>query len=165
MLRGFLRIAPLRYYLLTIVPLVLAIEVGYSVYTYGLLVLKDNVRDKSTSGLLLNVAGFFDGFFTRFWVGSLPVIAVMGLMALALAWIGATLLDSGIPAIRSLMAVGTNIPYWVGTTAGDHVVRLNVPAGLGTTSFKLPDAKTKVLIEGARSEAATQLGKIFGGAD
>jgi hypothetical protein len=165
MLKGLLRFAPLRYYLLTIVPIVLAIEVGYSVSTYGLLVLKDNVRDKSTSGLFLEVAGFFDGFFSSFWVGSLPVIAVIVFMGLALAWIGATVLDSGIPAIRSLMAVGTNIPYWVGTTTGDHVVRLNVPTGLGTTTFKMPDTKANAAIEGARQEATTKLGAILEGTD
>ena len=79
---------------------------------------------------------------------------------MALAVIGATLIDSGIPAIRTLMAVGTDVPYWVGTTAKDHVIRLRVPPGLQTTSFKLKPPAIAAAVTSAREQAHEQLAAL-----
>ena len=78
-----------------------------------------------------------------------------------MAVIGATMLDSGGPALKTLMAVGTNVPYWVGTTQGDHVVKLTVPKGLTTMSFKLNSDLVRQSVLGAKVEAGGQIDEIL----
>ena len=109
------------------------------------------------------MAGFLDGFTS----GSLLVVilyvavGLMILLAIGLAILGATLLDSGLPTMRTLMAVGTNVPYWVGYTEHDYVVRLDVPEGLETTSFRLETTKVEDWIAAAQTAACEEIGNIM----
>ncbi len=164
-LKGLMRLAPVRLYLLTIVPLVIAAQAGWTIHRYGLLFLKDTIRDnESAPEFLVGPAGFLDGFFSDSSFGVFCFYAMLLAVALGAAILmvfGATLLDSALPAMRSLMAVGTNIPYWVGTTAGDHVVRLTVPDTLGTLSFRIAPEKAEQAIAAARAEAAAALAPIM----
>lgn len=160
-LKGWLRLAPLRIYLLTVVPIVLALQAAWTTYRYGLLFLKDTVRGSSAPALIQRIAGFFDGFFTHFWPATVSVIVLMVGLALVLIVIGATLLDSGVPAMRTLMAVGTDVPYWVGTTPDDHIVRLHAQEGLGTLSFNLKPPMVTKLVNDAFLEAQPQLATIL----
>jgi predicted acylesterase/phospholipase RssA len=160
-LKGAFRYAPVRIYVLTVVPIVVALQAYWTIDRYGLLFLKDTVRGSAAPAVVEGVAGWFDGFFSHFYPGYISVLVVISLIAIGLSWIGATMLDSGVPAMRALMAVGTNVPYWVGTTASDHVVRLSVPKHLGTFSFRLKPELVQVFIAGAKSEAAGQLTTIL----
>jgi hypothetical protein len=160
LLRGWLRIAPLRLYFMTLVPIVVVLQAGYTIDQWGLLFLKDTTGHYRVSGAFGSIAAFFNGFFTHF-VGFYSVLVAIGLLAVVLALLGATLLDSGAPAMRTLMAVGTNIPYWAGTTEGDHVVRLTVPPGLGTMAFRLDPAKINMAVDDAHNEASDQLDSIL----
>lgn len=157
LLRGWLRIMPLRVYFLVIVPAVAALQVWWTVDRYGLLFLKDAASDGHLPSFLVGAAGFFDGFFTSFWPGFASLVASLLLIALILALLGATLLDSAVPAMRTLMAVGGNVPYWVGTAPDDNVVRLTVPTGLGTMKFKLKPLVISGYVQQAQSEAEPQL--------
>jgi hypothetical protein len=58
------------------------------------------------------------------------------------------------------MAVGTNVPYWVGHTDDDHVVRLTVPEGLDTTRFRLPQDKLGEWVAAAHGETEAALANI-----
>lgn len=160
LLRGWLQLAPVRLYFMTIVPLVIAAQTLWTIDRYGLVFLTDNI-DESTPVLLGRTAYFFNGFFISFYLGYIPVAAFLGLMAALLLFLGATLLDSAVPAMRTLMAVGTNVPYWVGTAPGDHLVRLHVPPGLGTLTFNLSPDLVAGFVQGARTEAEDQLQSIL----
>lgn len=160
-LGGFLRIAPLRIYLMTIVPLVVALQAIYTMNHGGLTMLKDYATRDGVPVFITGLAGFFDGFFTHFTPALWIVLGALIVIALLLAVIGATLVDSGIPAMRTLMAVGTDVPYWVGTTDGDNVVRLRVPPGVNTMSFRLSAETVAAAIQAARREADGQLDEIF----
>jgi NTE family protein len=162
MLRGWLRFAPVRLYLLTIVPLVIVLQAGWTIDRYGLLFLKDTVADGQLGGAVVSIAGAFDGFFSAFWPAFVLLLIVGGLIALVLALLGATILDSAIPAMKALMAVSTNVPYWIGTTAEDHVVRLSVPAGLDTFSFDIDETTRTANIAAAQVESCRQLEEILG---
>jgi predicted acylesterase/phospholipase RssA len=160
-LRGFLRFGLLRIYLMTVVPLIILLQAVYTFSHGGLTVFKDYATREGVPLAVTHVAAFFDGFFTHFTPALWTVVAVIAVVALGLAVIGATLIDSGVPAIRTLMAVGTDVPYWVGKTAGDHVVRLRVPSGLATTSFRLPAETVSQAVASAREQADPQLDEIF----
>jgi predicted acylesterase/phospholipase RssA len=160
-LKGMLRFGFLRVYLMTIVPIVIALQTLYTLNHGGLTFLKDYATRDGVPLLVTNVAAFFDGFFTSFTPALWAVIAVMLAGAMGLAVIGATLIDSGIPAIRTLMAVGTDVPYWVGTTERDHVIRLLVPPGLQTTSFRLKPAAVEEAVASAREQADEQLAVVL----
>lgn len=164
-LKGIMRIGALRVYLMTIVPIVIALQTLYTLNHGGLTMLKDYGTREGVPSILTNLAGFFDGFFSNFSIGYLTVLGVLILGAISLAILGATVIDSGFPAIRTLMAVGTDVPYWVGTTAHDHVVRLQVPSGVDTTSFKLKPDVIAAAIASAREQATVQLGVVLGPAD
>jgi hypothetical protein len=159
-LKGMMRFGLLRIYLMTIVPVVIALQTLYTLEHGGLTALEDYGTRDGVPPFLTSLAGFFDGFFTHFTPAFLSVIGVLLIGAVVLAVIGATLIDSGIPAIRTLMAVGTDVPYWVGTTAKDHVIRLRVPPGLQTTSFKLKPEAVAAAVASAREQAGEQLAAL-----
>lgn len=161
MLRGWLRLLPVRLYLFTLVPLVFVIQALYTIGGDGLTFVKNLVFKYEPPALIRDVAAFFDGFFSSFYVGYLPAVLILSAVALLLALVGATLIDSGIPTFRTLMAVGTNVPYWVGATEGDHVVRLSVPAGLGTFSLRFTPARLTEVIDAAEVEAVPQIQAIL----
>lgn len=160
-LRGWLRIAPLRLYLMTIAPLIIVFQTFYSVDHGGLTAFKDYATREGVPGIVTTLMAWVDGFFTHFSPGLWIVLGVMCLVAIGMALLGATLLDSGGPALKTLMAVGTDVPYWVGTTTNDHVVRLRVPPGLSTTSFKVEAADATKAVQGAYEQAAPQLDGIL----
>jgi NTE family protein len=161
LLRGWLRPWPIRLYLFTFAPLVIALQAAYTIDKYGLLFLSDWIPGSGVPDVLEDVAGFTSGFVTHFWLGLVPAFIFLGLIAVLLALLGATLLDSGFPAMKTLMAVGTNVPYWVGTTPGDHVVRLPVPDGLDTMTFSPDLSKVPGWIDDAEQVALTQLKSIL----
>ena len=160
-LKGLMRIGILRIYLMTIVPIVIALQTLYTLSHGGLTALKDYATRDGVPLALTHVAGFFDGFFTHFTPALWSVILALLIGAVVLAIIGATLIDSGVPAIRTLMAVGTDVPYWVGTTAGDNVIRLRVPPGLQTTSFRLKPAAIAAAVASAKEQADDQLAAVL----
>lgn len=160
-LRGWLRFPPLRIYFLTIAPLVLVAEAAWTTSQYGLLVLKDNFRDGDWPGMVVSVAGYVDGFFSSFWPATWAVIAAVALFGAAMLLIGATLIDSAASAFKTLMAVGTDVPYWTGAGEDDYVVRLSVPEGLDTMTFKLPPNAVTTYIQNAKSAAGPQLDAIL----
>lgn len=104
---------------------------------------------------------YIDGFFQGFWPGHWSFVISITLIAMFLAVLGGTLLDSGIPAMRTLMSVGTDVPYWVGADRTDHVIRLQVPAWLGTTTFRLQASQIAEAVADARRQASPQLDDIL----
>jgi len=161
MLRGWLRLMPVRLYLFTLVPLVFVIQGLYTIGGDGLVFVKDLVFRYQPPAVVRDAAAVFDGFFSSFYVGYLPAALILSAVALILALVGATLIDSGVPTFKTLMAVGTNVPYWVGATEGDHVVRLNVPEGLGTFSLRFTPERLAEVICAAELEAAEQVAEIL----
>lgn len=159
-LKGWLRNPLIRFYFLTFVPLVIAVEFLWTASHYGLLVLKDNVRDRNLPEFLQGVAGWIDGFVSSFWPGIWSVALVMVALAVLLMLLGATVMDSAFPAMRTLMAVGTDVPYWSGASATDHVVRLKVPEGLTTMSFSPDKGRLPGWIDEARESAQGQLAQM-----
>lgn len=157
-LKGWLRNPFIRIYFLTFVPLVIAIEFLWTASHYGLLVLKDNARD--LPDLLQGAAGWIDGFVTSMWPGTWSVALVIVALALLLMLLGATVIDSAFPAMRTLLAVGTDVPYWSGASATDRVVRLSVPEGLTTLSFTPDRDQVPAWIDEARESAQQQLGQM-----
>jgi predicted acylesterase/phospholipase RssA len=161
MLRGWLRLMPVRLYLFTLVPLVFVIQGLYTIGGDGLTFVRDLVFRYEPPVIILRVAAVFDGFFSSFYLGYLPAALILSAVALMLALVGATLIDSGIPTFKTLMAVGTNVPYWVGATEGDHVVRLHVPDGLGTFSLRFTPERLAEVINAAEVEATEQVATIL----
>lgn len=159
-LQGWLRNPFIRLYFLTFVPIVIAIEFLWTSSQYGLLVVKDNMRGRDLPYILENAAAFFDGAFSNFSPTIWSVTAVIIALALLLLLLGATLIDSALPAMRTLMAVGTDVPYWSGAANTDKVVRLLVPAGLTTLSFKPDGSRLPQWIEEARRSARLQLDQM-----
>lgn len=159
-LKGWLRNPFFRFYFLTFVPLLIAVEFLWTASRYGLLVLKDNVRGRDFPNFLQGAAGFIDGAVTHFWPGTWSVALVIVALAVLLMLLGATMMDSAFPAMRTLMAVGTDVPYWSGASASDNVVRLSVPAGLTTLSFAPDAGKLPEWIDEARQSARLQLGQM-----
>jgi predicted acylesterase/phospholipase RssA len=160
-LKGWMRNPLIRVYLLTIVPIVLTAEVMWTLSHYGLLVIEDHVASGAIPSWLVGPAEWFNGFFTRFtpflWLSMAAVFA----FAVAMLLLGATLIDSGLSALRTLMAVGTDVPYWSGSHPDDHLIRLTVPDDLKTMTFKLPAHRIETIVEDARNEAADQLAQIL----
>ena len=64
-LKGMMRFGPLRIYLMTIVPVVIALQTLYTLKHGGLTALKDYGTRDGVPPILTSVAGFFDGFFTQ----------------------------------------------------------------------------------------------------
>ncbi len=164
---GFLpwlfRFMPMRLYFMTIVPLVVAAQFAYTVNAAGLVFLKDYATRDGVPAIVTRSAGAFDGFFSSFFPGRWLAITVLVVFGLVAAVLGGTLLDSGVPAMRTLMAVGTDVPYWVGADKADLVVRLVVPAGLNTTSFKLSDAELRAAVQSGRQQTGEQLSQLLSG--
>ena len=155
--------APIRLFLFTLAPLIVAVQALYTIERGGLLFLKDYGTRPGVPSVVTEVAGFLDGFTagsTMKYFTLYPVIFGIVLLAVVLAVLGATVLDSGGPTLKTLMAVGTNVPYWVGHTEDDHVVRLTVPQGLDTTRFRLPQDKVSTWVGAAHGEAETALDGI-----
>jgi hypothetical protein len=154
--------APVRLYLFTLIPIVIALQAAYTLDKGGLVFLKDWGTRDGVPGPITDAAAWLDGFTS----GSALVlflyvaVALMIALAIGLTILGATLIDSGVPTMRTLMAVGTNVPYWVGYTKHDYVVRLEVPAGLETTSFRLDADKVEGWIAQAKAEATTAIAAI-----
>ena len=155
--------APVRLYLFTLIPLLIALQALYTIDKGGLVFLQDWATRDGVPGPITSVAAFLDGFTsdsTLVWLLYFGV-AVIALVGIGQAVLGATLLDSGIPTLRTLTAVGTNVPYWVGYMPQDPVVRLTVPAGLSTTRFRLPLEDVQRWIGEAKAAAGTQFDAIF----
>lgn len=161
---GVIGRAPVRLYLFTLIPILIALEAAYAFHAAGLVFLKDYATRDGVPQIVTSIAAWIDGFTsesTMVWLIYLGIVLMIGLAVVATV-IGATLIDAGVPVIRTLMAVGTNVPYWVGHADGDHVVRLEVPPGLETTSFRLDSDAVRGWVEGARASADTQLNDILG---
>jgi len=165
---GFLpwifRFGPLRLYLLTVWPLVIVAQLWYTLDKWGLVFLKDYATRPGVPVLVTNMAAYFDGFTRNFMLHSyLFYVFALVLVAMALfsAVLGATMLDSGMPAMRTLMSVGTDVPYWVGSDDDDHVIRLRVPSWLTTTTFKISPELFADAIADARNQAREQLELIL----
>jgi predicted acylesterase/phospholipase RssA len=146
-----------RFYFMTILPVVVACQFIYTVNRSGLVFLKDYATRGFLPGPLISAAGAFDGFFSNFTPGLWLAVATLVVFAAVAALLGGTLMDSGVPAMRTLMAVGTDVPYWVGAAEGDHVIRLQVPAWLDTTSFKLSKTQVNQAVGIGREQAIGQL--------
>ncbi len=160
-LRGYLRNPIFRLYFLTVVPIILAIQSIYTIKNFGLLFLQDPSGRYRLNGIAGQVSAWFNGFFTHFYPAFWSVALVIGLIALVLAFIGATALDSGKPVLSTLMAVGTNVPYWFGYAPGDNLIRLSVPDGIDTMSFKLKPEVIQKAIADAEIEADKQLETVL----
>jgi len=158
-----LRYSLVRFYFMTVVPLVIAAQTLYTINAVGLVFLKDYaLRDdlpfiQHWPTIVIMAAAAFDGFFSHFGPGYGSAILVLCLIALVCAVLGGTLLDSGISATRTLMAVGTDVPYWVGAASTDRVVRLLVPRWLDTWSFNLPPERVAEAVRDGRLQAEAQL--------
>ncbi len=146
-----------RFYFMTVVPVVVACQFFYTVHREGLVFLKDYATRGFLPGPLISAAGAFDGFVSHFTPGLWLAVATLVIFAAIAALLGGTLMDSGLPAMRTLMAVGTDVPYWVGAAEGDHVIRLQVPAWLNTTSFKLTQTQVSQAVGIGREQAIGQL--------
>jgi predicted acylesterase/phospholipase RssA len=151
-----------RLYFMTVAPLVVAAEFWYSTHAAGgLTFLNRYATSPDVPAWLRSVADFFAGFFFNFSPAYLGIFVSLILVALVAALLGGTLLDSGVPAMRTLMSVGTDVPYWVGADPHDHVVRLKVPTWLTTTKFKLPDHRVTEAVAEGRRQAEPQFDAIL----
>lgn len=159
-LKGWLRNPLVRLYFLTLVPLVMALQFFWTTERYGLVFLQETVGMSTLPGPIVQAAGYFDGFFSHFGPGYVTGALVVALVAVAMMFFGATVIDSAAPAIRTLMAVGTGVPYWSGADPRDHVVRIVIPPGLGTFSFTLKEEDRTRLVEDARTQVRAQLDLI-----
>ncbi len=63
--------------------------------------------------------------------------------------------------MRTLMSVGTDVPYWIGASGSDHVVRLRVPPWLKLTTFRLTEAQIAEAVGEARAQAMMQVSAIL----
>lgn len=151
----------LRFYFLVLTPLIIVAQFWYTTAGFGLVFLKDYGTRDGVPSLLTNMAAYIDGFFTSFWPAWALMLVALVLGAVVAAVLGATIMDSGVPAMRTMMAVGTDVPYWLGFSPGDHVVRIAVPAGLTTTKFKLAPDEVASAVASGRDQAREQLATIF----
>jgi predicted acylesterase/phospholipase RssA len=149
-----------RLYFMTVVPLVIVAQTLYTVPAGGLLFLKDYAQRSWVPEIITSAAAYFDGFFRGFNVGTWSVCLFIVAAAIAASIVGATFLDSGLPAMRTLMSVGTDVPYWIGAAPDDDVVRLKVPAWLRTTTFRLSDSRIAEAVELGRTQTSEQLPSI-----
>jgi predicted acylesterase/phospholipase RssA len=69
-------------------------------------------------------------------------------------------LDVGLPTLLASVSVGPRVPRWLGKDEGDHVVRLSIPEGISTRSFKADPAKQGAAIAKAYEEADVRLAEI-----
>lgn len=150
-----------RFYLMTLVPLIVAAQFLYTVNAAGLVFLKDYATRDGVPEFATRAAGYMDGFVSHFSPALWSIVAVLVLAALLAAVLGGTLMDSGVPAMRTLMSVGTDVPYWVGAHPDDHVVRLSVPPWLKTTSFALSEPRIAEAVTLGRAQAEEQLRAIL----
>jgi predicted acylesterase/phospholipase RssA len=115
---------------------------------------------------LESAMGFVAGLTAGGTLGRWLLWATLALTLLfigAMAVIGFTLLDTGRATMRTLMSVGTSVPYWTGTAANDRVVRLVPPEGLTTWSFRLKPERAREYITSGRTQAYEQLGALLPG--
>jgi predicted acylesterase/phospholipase RssA len=133
---GILRNGLVRAYLFSLIPAILAIQFIYSLSHGGLVWLRNLSRAEWTPGAADAAFDFFNGFFTHFTPPLWGAAGVLIGIAAMLTVLGFSLFDSGLPAARTLVSVGTDVPYWVDADT-DPLVRLRVPAGLSTLTFRL----------------------------
>jgi predicted acylesterase/phospholipase RssA len=152
-----------RNYVMTFIPLIIVLQTAYTIHIGGLIPFKDFAyyNEAWLPGIAISVIAFTDGFVSSFGPGTWSVYAVLVAVAVALALAGGSLLESGVPSMKTLMSVGTDVPYWVGAYQTDHVIRLNVPPWLGTTTFKLKPEKIAEAIELGRADAKRQLPMVI----
>lgn len=84
-------------------------------------------------------------------------------LALTFFALGREIIRSGIGTVIAAMSVATDVPPWLGTATGDHVVRVPVPRTLGTTRFHISEKERREIIQAARQRSQEQLQRIIDG--
>lgn len=118
----------------------------------------------ASPGIVEGVMGFLGGFATGGSLGRWILYALIFLLAMfvvVMAVVGFTLLDTGRSTFRTMMSVGTGVPYWVGSADNDKVIRLVPPPSLGTFTFRLRPEQVEQCINSAREQTRTQLNELF----
>jgi predicted acylesterase/phospholipase RssA len=153
-----------RFYFFVLLPILVAFQMIDMARGKGLRTLRGFAEVLPSP--LIDAIALVDGWMTAGLVGQTPlwlIVAALMLFVLLMAVVGYTLLDTGLFSARALMAVGTDVPYWVGYGKKDRVVRLAPPQGLGTFSFRVKAETVARYISSARAQAAAQLDELLPG--
>lgn len=97
-------------------------------------------------------------------VAALALAALMslGLALLAFAF-GREIIRVGIATVKATTSVSTGVPYWLGAHEREPVIRVPVPAGVSTTSFRLKREVRETAMDRAKEATYGQVDLVLAG--
>jgi Patatin-like phospholipase len=105
-------------------------------------------------------AWFSVGRFAFVAGAALAAAMYLALAAIAFAF-GRELIRVGVGTVAATTSVSTGVPYWLGASADDPVIRVPFPATVSTTSFRLKASVRAQAIDDARDAVVPQLVKVL----